>query len=116
MVRASALKKRYILFQVKCESEIGEDDVKRGIYNEALKFFGEFGLSKISLKFIEFDASSKTSIIRCARDHYKDVLGFLALVSSLNGKKARTIAKRASGTIRSLKSVKSISVSNGTNQ
>jgi RNase P/RNase MRP subunit POP5 len=107
MVRASALKKRYILFEVKCERELGEEDVKLGIYNEALRFFGEFGLSKISLKFVEFDSTNKTAIIRCAREHYKDVLGFLALVNSLNGKKARTIAKKASGTIKSLKSTTS---------
>ncbi len=109
MVRASALKKRYILFETKSDKELSEQDVKHGIYNESLKFFGEFGLSKISLKFIEFDGKNQTAIFRCARDHYKDVLGFLALVNSLNGKKARTIAKRASGTIRSLKSKKSTS-------
>ncbi|MDO8554113.1 MAG: Rpp14/Pop5 family protein [Candidatus Micrarchaeota archaeon] len=109
MVRASALKKRYILFEIKSDSELKEEDVKHGVYNEALRFFGEFGLSKISLKFIDYDSVKKLSIFRCARDHYKDVLGFLALVNSLNGKKARTIAKRASGTIKSLKTTKSIS-------
>lgn len=108
MVRASALKKRYILFEIKGERELTDDEAKFGIYNEALKFFGEFGLSKISLKFIEYDKANKLAIIRCAREHYNDVLGFLALISSLNGKKARTVAKRASGTIKSLKA-KSIS-------
>ena len=107
MVKASALKKRYILCEVKFASNeyasTSENELKRGIYNEALKFFGEYLLSFVALKFVEYDAEKKMALLRCNRDFYGEVLGFLALINQLNGKKTRVIAKKASGTIKSLK-------------
>ncbi len=104
MVKASALKKRYILCEVKFASNesTGENELKRGIYNEALKFFGEYLLSFVALKFVEYDVDKKNALLRCNRDFYGEVLGFLALINQLNGKKARVIAKKASGTIKGL--------------
>ncbi len=101
MTKAAALKKRYVLFHYKGPENSGEM-IKRGIYNEALKFFGEFGLSKIALKLISFDEKTKTGILRCERAAKDDVLGFLAIVSSVNGKKARLVAVRSSGTLAAL--------------
>ena len=53
MTKATALKKRYIMAEVKFASDenLGENDIKRAIYNEALKFFGEYLLSFVALKF-----------------------------------------------------------------
>lgn len=105
MVKATALKKRYILCEIKFANNdsFSETEIKKGIYNEALKFFGEYVSSFVALKFVEYDANKKSALIRCNRDFYSEVLGFLALINYLNGKKARVIAKKASGTIKSLK-------------
>jgi len=101
MVKAGALRKRYVLFSLR-GIEPGEDELKRSLYSEALAFFGELGLSYAALKLVSYDTKSKTGIIRCERTHLERVLGFLALLSSLGGSPARIIALRSSGTLKSL--------------
>ena len=100
MVKADSLRKRYVLF--KSSGNFSEESLKRALYAEALKFFGELGLSYAALKLIKFDPVSNTGIIRCERDYLDKVLGFLALISSLEGSDARFIAVKSSGTLKSL--------------
>lgn len=108
MAKAGSLKKRYILFELRAEPRghgaVDEESLKRAIYAEALKFFGEFGLSHAALKLVGYDKNKKTGILRCERDYLDNVLGFLALVSSLDGSPARLVAMKSSGTLRSLAS------------
>ncbi len=81
MVKAGALRKRYVLFRLEGKS-MEEEELKRSLYAEALKFFGEFGLSQASLKLVSFDSEKKLGILRCSREHHQSVLGFLALIGS----------------------------------
>lgn len=104
MVKAGALKKRYILFKYQGPA-MDMPRLKRAIYHEALRFFGEYGLSEAALKLVGFDAKSDTGVIRCQRDYIERALGFLALVDSLDGSEARLVALRSSGTLKSLESV-----------
>lgn len=99
MVRVKGPKRRYVLFEVK--GSFSENELKKGLYAEALKFFGEYGSSFVQLKLMEYDG--KRGVIRCERSKVDEVLGFLALVNELNGKKARLIAKKTSGMINKLK-------------
>lgn len=99
MVRAKGPKRRYVLFEVK--GKFSEDELKQGLYAEALKFFGEYGSSFVQLKLMEYDG--KNGILRCERGKVEEVVGFLALVNELNGKKVRLISKRTSGMINKLK-------------
>jgi len=101
MVKARALKKRYIAFEYR-GADAGMDQLKRSIYAEALRFFGEYGLSSVALKLVEYLPEKRVGLLRCERGKLDEVLGFLALVSSLDGKPARLVALRSSGTIRSL--------------
>jgi ribonuclease P/MRP protein subunit POP5 len=101
MVKAGSLRKRYISFEFR-GFESDSESLKRSLYAEALKFFGEYGLSHVALKLVEFDPAKKTGIIRCERSHLEEVLGFLALVDSLDGKPARLRSKISSGTIAGL--------------
>lgn len=104
MVKADSLKKRYIVFELRAgaAAHMDEQSLKRALYAEALKFFGESGLSRAALKLISYDAAKKTGILRCERDYLDDVLGFLALVNSLDGSAARLVALKSSGTLKSL--------------
>lgn len=104
MTKARALKKRYILFRFS-GPELDEGQLKRKLYHEALRFFGEFGLSFAALKLVSFDPKTSTGIIRCQRDSQDNVLGFLALLSSIEGTEARLVALKSSGTLKSLGSV-----------
>jgi RNase P/RNase MRP subunit POP5 len=101
MVKAGSLKKRYVSFTVKLAdgSLLGEEEFKRAFYAEAVKFFGEYGLSFVSLKVHEFDAKTGKGIARCARDKIDDVRGFLAMVNSLNNKKARLLVDKTTGIV-----------------
>lgn len=101
MVKSDALRKRYVLFELKGPA-FASDQLKKAIQTEALKFFGELGMSYAALKLVQFDSTTKLGILRCERDYLDKVLGFLALVSSLDGKEARLISKKSSGTIKSL--------------
>jgi RNase P/RNase MRP subunit POP5 len=101
MVKAGSLRKRYVSFAYRGQATDAET-FKRALYAEALRFFGEFGLSEVALKLVEFDAIKMSGIIRCERAHLDEVLGFLALLDSLDGKPARLVSKKSSGTIKSL--------------
>lgn len=101
MVRAGALRKRYILFEYAGES-MDEETLKRRLYAEALRFFGELGLSCAAIKLVGFDRIKAIGIIRCERDYLEKTLGFLALLGELDSKPARIRAIRSSGTIKSL--------------
>ena len=101
MVKAGALRKRYIACRIHpADGTANESEIKKGIYNEALKFFGEYLLSYVALKFVSYKDS--IAILRCNREFYPETLGFLAMVNYLNGKKVRTIAVATSGTIKAL--------------
>ena len=101
MVKAGSLRKRYILFSYS-GPELDSERLKRALYAEALKFFGELGLSHAALKLIGYDPEKKLGIIRCERAHLDSVLGFLALLATLDGPDARLRALKSSGTIRAL--------------
>lgn len=104
MVKVTALRKRYIAFRVQCSTiQFDEEKLKRAIYFEALKFFGEYGLSFAALKLISYDREKQIAILRCERDHYQRTLGFLALVNELDNKPTRTIAIAGSGTLAALR-------------
>lgn len=101
MTKARVPRTRHILFEV--EGNFTEDEVKKGINSAALRFFGEYGISFLNLKLIEYDSGKKIGILQCDRSKVDEILGFLALITELNGKKARVISKRTSGTIKKLK-------------
>jgi ribonuclease P/MRP protein subunit POP5 len=103
MVKAGAMRKRYILFEY-AGSDLPADSVKKGIYNEAMRFFGELGISYAGLKLMEYDEKTKLGILRCERSYLDKVLGFLALVNSIDRKDARLKTLKSSGTIAALKS------------
>ena len=90
------MKKRYILF--KTSDWINAKEAKELLEKRALAFFGEWGLSKVVIKIIEFNEEEQMGIILCNRENFNEVLGFLALPS-----KKRFIALKSSGTLRALK-------------
>ncbi|MFP3949655.1 MAG: Rpp14/Pop5 family protein [Candidatus Micrarchaeia archaeon] len=95
---AHRLKKRYILFDLK--GDFSEEEVSRSIYLHSLAFFGEYGLSRRTVKLIEFEVGR--GIILCDRDSANEVLGMLALIAGIGDKPARPIARRTGGTLASL--------------
>ncbi len=101
MVKAGSLRKRYILFKLS-SPEFDEEKLKRGLYAQALRFFGEYGLSKVALKLVSCDKVKNKGILRCEREALENVLGFLALVETVDSVQTRPIALKSSGTIKGL--------------
>ena len=102
MVKAASMRKRYILFQY-AGPEMPQEELKRGIYNEAMRFFGELGISYAGLKLMEYDEKTRQGILRCERSYLDKMLGFMALVSQIDRKDARIRTLKSSGTIAALK-------------
>jgi RNase P/RNase MRP subunit POP5 len=103
MYSSMKLKKRYIVFRASSEAKLSEEDLKSGLYAFLLKFFGEYGYSKLAYKLLQYEPSQSIGLIRCERGELPQMLGALALIENLNGKKARTIALASSGTIKTLR-------------
>ncbi len=101
MVKAGSLRKRYILFKLSAP-EMDNEKLKRGLYAQALKFFGEFGLSSVALKLVSYDRAKNKGILRCERDALENVLGFLALIETIDNMQTRPISLKSSGTIKGL--------------
>lgn len=99
MKSTEKLKKRYISFTIKSQENLSQNDVKSGLYINALRFFGELGFSEIAFKLMVYDEKEKRGIIRCWRNAKEKVRGFLALINELNGKKARVISQKTSGMV-----------------
>lgn len=106
MTKAGALKRRYVAFKLE-GIRLNEFELKKAINKEALRFFGEYGVSFLALKLMKYSEESRVGILRCHRDHLNEVLGFLALLSSLDGKSARLRSLKSSGTLSSLESIES---------
>lgn len=103
MYSAMRMKKRYVVFKTSGEVKISEEDIKKELHSFLLKFFGEYGYSKLGYKLIQFDEKEGLGLIRCERSSLPELLGSLALVESLNKKKVRIISLASSGTIKTLK-------------
>ncbi|VVC04896.1 Ribonuclease P protein component 2 [Candidatus Bilamarchaeum dharawalense] len=101
MVKSDALRKRYVLFEYKGPA-LDSEQLKKSFQMEALKFFGELGMSYAAIKLVQYDPTTKLGILRCERDYLDKVCGFLALINSLDGTDARLISRKSSGTIKSL--------------
>ena len=95
------MKKRYIAFELR-GPQTEEENLKRAIYSEGLRFFGEYGMSFAAIKLVEFFPDKRIGLIRCERSKLDEVLGFLALIDSLNGKQTRLMALSSSGTMKSI--------------
>ena len=93
------LKKRYISFTL--HGDFTEEELSRELYRHSLSFFGEYGLSKRTIKLLEFSGKQGTLLVN--REAAEEVLGMLALINGLGGKPARLIARSSSGTLAALK-------------
>ncbi len=102
-------RKRYIKFKVISEEPIEYSDLEAAIFNIFLDFYGELGFSKLSLKILKdlWNGETQEGVIKCNNKSVDKVLAGLALLSRLGD--VRVIFKiiKVSGTIRSLKEVKS---------
>ena len=102
-------KNRYISFQV--ISEVGEEftysDLESAIWNVALDFLGEYGISKTSIWLLKdcWDQEEQIGILRCNHKSVQVVIASLGLIDRLGDNRVTFKILKISGTIKSIREV-----------
>ncbi len=98
-------KERYVSFQVVSEEPIFYSDLEQAIWSTLLEFYGESGVSKMSVWLVKnlWDERSQSGVIRCNNKSVEKVLAGLGLVSRLGDNRMIFKILKVSGTIKGLK-------------
>jgi len=75
---------RYIVFEFISDSKFSREDITKAIWSSALEFLGDFGLSRISLKIIEWNTDSQRGILKVSHKSTDDIRAALTLVKEIN--------------------------------
>lgn len=98
-------KERYIAFKVISKEPIVYSDLESGIWQTLLDFYGELGVSQMSVWLVKnlWDENSQTGVIRCNNKSVPKVVAGLGLMTRLG--ESRIILKilKVSGTIKGLR-------------
>jgi len=93
---------RYILFKIISRKDIKSEDVKREIIFECKKYLGELGISKANLKFIKYNSTDKSGIIKTNSKMLEETKMSLLLIQKLNKIKSKIEIIKVSGMIKKL--------------
>ncbi len=102
-------KNRYTSFQV--ISEKGEEftysDLESAIWNVALDFLGEYGVSKTSIWLLKdcWDQKKQIGILRCNHKSVQAVIAALGLIDRLGDNRVTFKILKISGTIKSIREI-----------
>ncbi len=98
-------KERYVVFKIISEEPIVYSDLESSIWQTLLEFYGELGVSQISLRIVKnlYDNDNQTGVIKCNNKSVPKVIAGLGLITRLG--ESRVIFKilKVSGTIKGLK-------------
>ena len=98
-------KDRYISFKIISEEPVVYSDLESAIWSQLLEFYGELGVSQMSLRLIKnlWDEQEQQGVIKCNNKSVPKVIAGLGLITRLG--ESRVIFKilKVSGTIKSLK-------------
>ena len=98
-------KERYISFRLISEEPVLYSDLEAGIWQNLLDFYGELGLSQMSVWLVKnlWNQTSQIGVIRCNNKSVSKVIAGLGLVTRFG--ESRIIFKilKVSGTIKGLK-------------
>lgn len=103
--RPAKTRRRYIVFHVIGDGELGYEEVSRSIWNMILKIFGELGTSLMDLRLMEYDKQSGFGILRCTHKSVDAVHAGVSMVSSIEGKPVLIDVKRVAGSLRKARKV-----------
>lgn len=99
-------KKRYLFIKVYPEDvDVSKQSIWRSILENLTALIGSIGLADTNPCLIkDLDGGKGYLVISCNAKHVKDVIGAIALVKEVNGKKVSLDVIGISGTIKSIKS------------
>lgn len=98
-------KERYIAFRVLSDERISYSDLEAAIWNVLLDFYGEYGVSKLSVWLIKnlYDEQNQIGIIKCNNKAIAPVIAGLGLINRLGDTRVVFKILSISGTIKGLK-------------
>lgn len=96
------IKRRYLAFQLECETLPSERDFMDSVWAAVTKLYGEVGASTTALTLINFDGERKIFVIRCLLASLPMVRASLATITSVAGKEAAGHVLAVSGTLKAL--------------
>jgi len=97
-------KERYIKFRIISEEPIVYSDLESGMWQTLLDFYGELGVSQMSVWLVKnlYDSSQQIGVIRCNNKSVPKVIAVLGLITRLGDSRVIFKIEKVSGTIKSL--------------
>ena len=97
---------RYLVVDIKIDSQINKDEIVSIIWNACIHFCGELNAADFNLWVMRFFKLNKIgnyynykAVVRCQRGYEQEVRSSIALVNKVNGKKIAMTTIALSGTI-----------------
>ncbi len=91
---------RYLACAVDCASPVSSAAFGKQVFAATLRFLGEIGTSKTSLRVIDFDEKKQQGIVKCTHATVDEVRATLALISDIERNPAAVRVLGVSGTIK----------------
>ena len=96
--------RRYLAISIDGGDACSEQDVSDALHQAVRGLFGDYGVSCLQPRLIEYDEETSKGIVRCSRGHTREMRAVLALITEISNREAAVRVMGASGTIKSLKS------------
>ena len=95
--------RRYLAISLEGSDVYSEQEVSTALLNAVRELFGDYGVSGLQPRLIEFDEETSRGIVRCSRSHTREMRAVLALITEISNREAAVRVMAVSGTIKSLK-------------
>ncbi len=99
--------RRYLAISLDGGDAYSEQEISDALYQAVRELFGDFGVSSIRSRLIEYDEEKREGIVRCDRSHTREMRAALAIITEISNSDAAVRVTGASGTIKSLKAATS---------
>ncbi len=95
---------RYVHFSVRSEEPLAYSDLEAAIWNTLLDFYGESGMSKMSVWLVKnlWQQSDQSGVIRCNNRSVPQTIAGLGMISRIGESRICFKIHKVSGTIRGL--------------
>ena len=94
---------RYLLTKFVCEQTIPGEAFRILVTESIAHLFGEAGLAQIDPRLFNYNETTSTGILKCARDSVEKLRAALAMISTIAGKPVCIYVSAISGTSKGLK-------------
>ncbi len=96
--------RRYLAISLDGGDAYSEQEISDALYQAVQELFGDFGVSGLRPRLIEYDEERREGIVRCNRSSTREMRAALALITEISDRDVAVRVMGASGTIKSLKS------------